>query len=245
MEEVEVYSWLFVNKEWDKLSRIPIPDKGFEESFREYLYRKINFDVLSDVRDTGFGLSYSTMSTVPHELDVICTKKQDKFIFELKHYGVSNIVKKEIVFTFIGKVMDFYFKNAEVLSNYKITMLFVTIKKDVDDSIRKLCIAYGVKLIEPSLMTLGTLDYFSRDLYQKIPEENSELKLKAEKLVENISELKKHYDYSFSDIFRYKEGNIEIGLPLFEINPAETLNKINEYYNLLREVKEAWKSRRN
>jgi hypothetical protein len=244
MEEVEVYSWLFVYKEWDKLRRMPIPDKGFEESFREYLYRKINFDVVSDVRDTGFGLSYSTMSTVPHELDVICTKKQDKFIFELKHYEVSDIVK-EIVFTFIGKVMDFYFKNAEVLSNYKITMLLVTINKDVDDSIRKLCIAYGVKLIEPSLMTLGTLDYFSRDLYQKIPEENSELKLKAEELVKNISELKEHYDYSFSDIFRYKEGNVEIGIPLSEINPAETLNKINEYYNLLREVKKAWKSRRN
>jgi len=244
MEEVEVYSWLFVHKEWDKLIRMPIPDKGFEQSFREYLYRKINFDVVSDVKDTGFGLSYSTVSTVPHELDVICTKKQDKFIFELKHYEVSDIVK-EIVFTFIGKVMDFFFKNAEILSNYKITMLFVTINKDVDDSIRKLCIAYGVKLIEPSLMTLGTLDYFSRDLYQKIQEENSELKLKAEKLVENISELKEHYDYSFSDIFRYKEGNIEIDIPLSKIKTAEILNKINEYYNFFREVKKAWESRRN
>jgi hypothetical protein len=240
MEEVEVYSWLFVHKEWDKLRRIPIPDKGFEESFREYLYRKINFDVVSDVRDTGFGLSYSTMSTVPHELDVICTKKQDKFIFELKHYEVSDIVK-EIVFTFIGKVMDFYFKNAEVLSNYKITMFFVTINKDVDDAIRKLCIAYGIKLIEPSLMTLKTLDYFSRDLYRKIPEENSEIKLKAEKLVESISELKEHYDYSFSDIFRYKEDKIEIDLPLYEINPADALNEIRNYYNLFEELINAWK----
>jgi ribosomal protein L1 len=85
-------------------------------------------------------------------------------------------------------------------------------------------------------MTLGTLDYFSRDLYQKIPEENSELKLKAEKLVENISELKEHYDYSFSDIFRYKEGNVEIGIPLSEINPAETLNKIRGYYNLFQDL---------
>jgi hypothetical protein len=244
MASVEVFSWLFVHKEWDKLRRMPIPDKGFEESFREYLYRKINFDVVSDVRDTGSGLSYSTMSTVPHELDVICTKKQDKFIFELKHYEVSDI-NKELVFTFLGKVMDFYFKNAEVLSNYKITMLFVTINKEVNDSIRKLCIAYGVKLIEPSLMTLETLDYFSRDLYQKIPEEYSDLKHEVDKLVEGISELKEHYDYSFSDIFRYKEGKIEIDLPLSEINPAETLNKINEYYNLLREVKETWKSRRN
>lgn len=244
MAEVEVYSWLFVYKEWDKLRRMPTLDKGFEESFRNYLYKKVNFDVMSDVRDTGFGLSYSTMSTVPHELDVICTKKRDKFIFELKHYEVSDITK-ELVFTFIGKVMDFYFKNSEVLSSYKNTMLFVTINKYMDDSIRKLCIAYGVKLIEPSLMTLGTLDYFSRDLYQKIPEENNEFKLEAEKLVESISGLKERCDYSFSDIFRYKDGKIEIELPLSEINPTETLNKIKEYYNLFEAVRKKWKSERN
>jgi len=244
MANVEVYSWLFVHKEWDKLKRMPIPDKGFEESFREYLYKKINFDMVSDVRDTGFGLSYFTASSVPHELDVICTKERDKIVFELKHYEVSNITK-EIVFTFLGKVMDFYLKNAEVLSNYKVTMFLVTINKDIDDSIRKLCIAYGIKLIEPSLMTLGTLDYFSRDLYQKIPEKNSELKIKAEKLVESISELKEHYDYSFSDVFRYKDGKIEIDLPLQEISPTETLNKIKEYYNLFEEARQTWKSGRN
>lgn len=239
MVELEVYSWLFVHKEWDRLKRMPIPDKGFEESFREYLYRKINFDRVSDVRDTGLGLSYSTISTVHHELDVICIKKQNKFIFELKHYEVSDI-NKELIFTFLGKVMDFFFKNAEVLSSYKNTMLFVTVNRDVDDSIRKLCITYGVKLIEPSLMTMGTLEYFSRDLYQKIPENNSSLKLQAEKLVEDISELRERYDYSFSDFFRYKEGKIETDLILLlDINPTEVLNKIKEYNNLFQNLLQA------
>lgn len=238
MPEIEVYSWLFVHK-WDELKKQPIPDKGFEESFREYLYKKINFDVISDVRDTGFGLSYFTLSTVPHELDVICTKNHDKFVFELKHYEVMDI-SKELLFTFLGKVIDFYFKNAEVLSNYKITMLFVTINKYVNDSIRKLCIAYGIKLIEPSLMSLGILDHFSRDLYQKIPEENKDLKVQAEKLVENISQLKEHCHYSFSDIFRYKNGRIEIDLQASEINPTETLNKIKEYHNNFWELKKRW-----
>lgn len=49
--QVEAYSWLFVYKEWDKLKRMPIPDKGFEESFREYIHRNINFDVVSDKRE--------------------------------------------------------------------------------------------------------------------------------------------------------------------------------------------------
>jgi len=248
MEDVstlaEAVSWVFVYKEWEKLRRMPIPDKGFEESFRQYLYKKIKFDVVSDVRDTGFGLSYSTLSTTRHELDVICTKKQDKFVFELKHYEVSNITK-ELIFNFLGKVMDFYFKNAEDLSNYKITMFFVTINKNVDDSIRKLCIAYGIKLIEPSLMTLGTLDYFARELYQKIPEENTELRRKAENLVESVSDLKERYDYSFSDIFGYKDGKIEIDLPLLKINTSEILDKVKKYYNLFEEVRQKWKEKKN
>ena len=232
MVDVESLSWFFVYKEWDKIKKMPSLDKGFEESFREYIYRKIKPDVMSDIRDMGFGLSYLTASNIPHELDVICTKERDKFVFELKHYKESKITK-EIVFTFLGKVTDFYFKNAEALSNYKITMFLVTINKTVDDSIRKLCIAYGIRLIEPSCMTLGTMEYFARDLYQKIPKEFSEIKTKAESLVENISTLRESSDYSFSDVFRFKDEKIEISLPLSEIEPTETLNKINEYYDLL------------
>ena len=141
--------------------------------------------------------------------------------------------------------MDFYFKNANILSKYKITMFLVTINRNVDDSIRKLCIAFGIKLIEPSLMTLGTMEYFVRDLYQKILEEMSEIKLKVESLVENVSTLKEHFDYTFSDLFRYKDEKIQIESALFAINPPETLNKIKEYYNLFETVLETWKSKRN
>lgn len=243
MEDVEVFSWLFVHKEWDKLRRVPIPDKGFEESFRKYLYEKIKPDVMSDIRDIGFGLSYSSLSTVPHELDVICSKKHEKSVFELKHYSESRITK-DIIFTFFGKVTDFYLKNAALLSNYKITMYFVTINKDLDDSIRKLCLAYGIKLIEPSLMTLGVLDYYARDLYQKIPEDTP-LKSETGNLIEKISKLRELYDYSFSDIFRYKDGKIEIEQALIAIDINEAVKEIKECYNLFNEVLKKWKSERN
>jgi len=108
MDKVELYSTFFVRKKWDILKRMPIPDKGFEASFREYLYREIGFDKMSDIKDIGLGLSYQTLSDVNHELDVIGLKNRDLCIFELKHYEVNDITK-EIVFTFLGKVMDFYF----------------------------------------------------------------------------------------------------------------------------------------
>lgn len=73
MIDPEVCSWLFVYKEWGKIRRQPIPDKGFEESFREYIYRKTEAEIRSVVRDMGLGLSYEAMSEMSHELDVVCT----------------------------------------------------------------------------------------------------------------------------------------------------------------------------
>ena len=243
MEEVEIYSWLFVYKEWDKLQRMPIPDKGFEDSFRKYIYEKIKPDVMSDIRDMGFGLSYSSLSTVPHELDVICSKEHEKSVFELKHYSESRITK-DLIFIFLGKVTDFYLKNAPLLLNYKITMYFVTISKDLDDSIRKLCLAYGIRLIEPSLMTLGVIRYFAGDLYRKLPEDSS-LKSETGNLIEKISKLSELYEYSFSDIFRYKDGKIEIEQALIGIDINEALEEIKECYNLWDEAHKKWKSERN
>ena len=245
MIEIEAYSWLFVHGEWDKLRRMPVPDKGFEDCFREYLYRNLSFDVVSDKRDMGLGLCYRSLSGNPHELDVVCTKNRNLSIFELKHYDVSNITK-EIVFTFWGKVMDFYFRNAEVLSNYKTTMLLVTINRKVDNSIRKLCLTYGTKLIEPSLMTPGIMDYFVRDLYQKTSEKDATFKAELEELVEKINKLKEESDYCFSDIIGYKDESIAIELPLLRgANPNETLRRIKKCYNLFEGAIRKWKAQRS
>jgi len=150
MPDVEVISWRFVSAEWEKMKRMPLPDRGFEESFRDYLYRRLYFGRLSGTRDTGLGLSYATLSGAPHELDVICARENNLFVFELKHYSVSNLTK-DIVFTFLGKVIDFYLKNIEGLRSQKITMYLMTINRSIDDTVRKLCVTYGIKLIEPSL----------------------------------------------------------------------------------------------
>lgn len=243
MEEVEVYSWLFVYKEWDELKKMPIPDKGFEEGFRNYIYGKIKPDVMSDRREMGFGLSYSSLSTVFHELDVICSKNYEKSIFELKHYSESKITK-DMILIFLGKVIDYYLKNAADFAKYRITMYFITINRDLDDSIRKLCLTYGIKLIEPSLMTLAVLAHFAGDLYQKIPQNHS-LKLEVENLIEEISNLRKLYDYSFSDFFSYRDDKIEIEQSLIGINVNEALEKIKRCNNLINEVLEKWKSKRN
>jgi len=244
MTEVEVYSWLFVRREWERLRRMPVPDKGFEDQFRDYLYRKVNFDVVSDKRDMGLGLSYHSLSGNPHELDIVCSKGAELFVFELKHYEVSNLTK-EIVFIFLGKVMDFYLANVRVLSNYKTSLFLITINNSVEDSIRKLCITYGVKLIEPPMMTLGVLDYFARDLYQKIPTEDGMFKKEAEQLVENVSKLKEGYDYSLSDILTYHndDGTVRVTLPLLEqATPSNTLNEVKKCYNSFKEAHQRWRA---
>jgi predicted metal-dependent hydrolase len=89
-------------------------------------------------------------------------------------------------------------------------------------------------------MTLGTMEYFARDLYQKMPEEMRDIKLKVESLIENIITLREECDYTFSDIFKYKDGKLQIVLPSL-LSTTEALRKIKEYYNLLQEMIQAWK----
>jgi len=242
MVEPELYSWLFVSKEWDKLRRMPTPDQGFEESFREYLYRKINFDVVSDTGDTGLGLSYSTLSDTPHELDVVCRKEKSLFIFELKHYQVSSLTK-EIVFTFLGKVLDFYFKNAALLSSFGLTMLLVTTNRSVDAPIRRLCMTYGIKLIEPCRMPLSVLDYFGRDLYSKIQDADTELKVTIENLLKAIAEVKESYDYTFSDLFRFRDDGIHVQ-PLPWVTPTQALREVDRCHVTFEMVRNRWQLER-
>ena len=122
-------------------------------------------------------------------------------------------------------------------------MFLVTINRNVDDSVRKLCLIYGIKLIEPSIMTLGVMDYFARDLYQKTSEKDAKFKSEVEELVEHIGKLKEKCDYSLSDIFRYKDEGIRIDLSLLrETSPGEFVDKIKEYYNSFERAMRKWKT---
>lgn len=244
MSDVELFSWFFVYKEWGRLRRLPIPDKGFEESFREYIYNKLNFDKMSHIRDMGFGLSYPSFSDTPHEIDIICSKDKEIYVFETKHYTTGNITK-DIVFTFLGKVLDYYLKNAEVLSDYNITLLIVTINKTIDDPIRKLCLAYGIKLIEPSMMTPSVIDYFARDFYEKVRDDNTEFLLKIEEVINGIAEMIEKYNYNFTEIFKYINQRIEIELPSFSINPTIILDNLKLYKTMLITARDEWKIGKN
>jgi hypothetical protein len=244
MENVEVYSYLFIRKEWQTLTRMPIPDKGFELSFREYLNRRLSFDTISDIRDMGLGLSYKPLSETNHELDLIGVKGKDLHVFELKHYETSSITK-DIVFNLLGNVMDFFFKNLDVLSNFRILLFLTTINTNIDDSIRKLCLTFGIKLLEPSLMSLGTLDFFIRDLYQKTSDKDIKQKSSIGSLLEKVAHLKECYDYSFSDLFSYVQNKVHIDPALFPESATQLLNDIRESNQMFEGVRQEWKERKS
>jgi len=78
---------------------------------------------------------------------------------------------------------------------------------------------------------------------KKLRQQRNKLKSETEKLIEDIDLLKERYDYSFSDIFRYKDSKIEIDMPFGEIDSNEALNTIKVYYNSFEKVIQEWKSR--
>lgn len=243
-ERAEIYSWLFITKEWPKLPRQPIQDKGFEDSFRDYIYSKIKPDIMSHKGDMGLGLGYFSFSTVSHELDTIFSKGAEKFIFELKHYSTGSNISKELISDFLFKVMDFYLKNAFNLSEFRIIMYFVTTNDKINDSIRKICLGYGIRLIEPTFMTPKILNYFARDLYQKIPE-TSLLRSEAEQLIEKIDKLIDQCDYSFTDIFIYENGEVKIDKEFLNLDIGKIFNEIKECNITFNELYQKWKHYKN
>jgi len=230
MNEIEAFSWYFVKKVWGTTKRIPIPDEGFEDNFRNYLNRSIDLNLISSVRDMGFGLSYTSLSQVQHEIDLICIKEQDFHVFELKKYQATEITK-EIVFTFLGKVFDYYAKNFQYLSNYRIIMFLMTVNNNIDETIRKLCLSYGIKLIEPNMMSIGTLEYFLRDLYKKVNQEDINLISNIENTIDDVKKHREIYDYCFSDIFTIKDGDIVIGSTTIDINTNDALHNYKDLNN--------------
>ncbi len=188
-------------------------------SFRDYLFSRSRFDITSDVHELNMGLSLRALSGANHELDAIGVSGREVHIFELKHYEASEITK-EIVFTFLGKVLDFYLGNVELLSTYRIVMYLVTTKISVDLVVKRLCLTYGIKLIHGSRKTLAVLERLLREMYVKVPDSNGPLKDRVGSLVEEVSELREGVDYSFSDIYRFKEGQLHMEIPSLNTESA-------------------------
>ncbi len=244
IENVEPLSWLYVARRWPQIpsyKRLPnFPDEGFEDLFRKFLYPKVGFDVVSVARDMSLGLSWTSLSGMPHELDSICMKGKDICAFELKHYKVSELTK-EIVFTFLGKVLDFYLKNSIYLQDHRITMYLVTDNENIDDQIRRLCLAFGIKLIDPKLMTLQALEFFLRDMYAKTPPSETDLRTGVDSLVVNVTKLRETYDFAFSDIFRFSAGKIEIdALAIGVLQPSLGILEVKKANELFYQTKQKW-----
>ncbi|MBE2228443.1 MAG: hypothetical protein IAE93_13895 [Ignavibacteria bacterium] len=238
LEIIEKWAWWFVSKEWPKIQRKPKPDQGFEEEFKNYLFNKEIIDTINNFHDLSLGaFSLKSFSNVNHELDVVATKNSDLLVFELKNYAHGGL-NKEIVLVFWGKFIDFYFRNYLILKDYNINLFIVLASSQIDENIRDLCSAFGIKLIEPEYMTINVLSYFTNNLFSKIDNDNILLLSKVENLLNQINEIKNFQNYNFSDIFVYHDNKIRINTELLDsFEPKITVGKLKILKELLYEYK--------
>ena len=81
------------------------------------------------------------------------------------------------------------------------------------------------------MMSIGTLEYFLRDLYKKVNQEDINLISNIENTIDDVKKHREIYDYCFSDIFTIKDGDIVIGSTTIDINTNDALHNYKDLNN--------------
>lgn len=144
-------SYRFVNEEWPHASREPIPDQGFEETFRAACVTKLHGWHISQVREMHLGDNLITASGIMHEIDLVGLHEQAVAIVELKHWESTTPTKNEAII-FFAKLLDFLAANPRLVLR-DICPIFISIS-GFEESGLAACLGLGIHPVGPGLRPL-------------------------------------------------------------------------------------------
>jgi hypothetical protein len=145
------HCYRFLNVEWPHATREPIPDQGFEETFRASCVSKLPDWRISQIREMQFGENLTTGSGTNHEIDLVGLHDQVSAVVELKHWESSPPTKNEVI-VFFAKILDYVAANPQ-LALKDLCPIFVS-AFGFEESGLAACLGLGVHPIGPGLRPL-------------------------------------------------------------------------------------------
>ncbi len=153
IEQITTYSWYFLKRFFGH-TYPKLPDKkddGFEDQFREYVFRELKPITVSDTHDLGFGSSLNSLSGLSHEIDLVAKWDELIVVYELKNCFID----KNMVINFQQKCLDYFLENEKLLASNCLERIFLTTSTVNDNRIRNFCAIWGIRLIDASQVPIG------------------------------------------------------------------------------------------
>jgi hypothetical protein len=148
------FAYRFITEGWLRARREPIPDKGFEETFRGALIRSMPEFSVSQNREMAFGGGYRTSSGILHEIDIVITRGDLRVIWELKHWAVQ--VDKNAVVALWAKILDYLAADPDLASQENVPVFVTT--STFDDHALAAALGLGIAPVAPLLRPPAMLD---------------------------------------------------------------------------------------
>jgi hypothetical protein len=202
IDRIVTFSWYYVRKyfghTYPKL--FDKQDEGFEDQFREFVFRELKAITVSETHDLGFGKSLESLSGLTHEIDLIAKWDGLLVVFELKNCTVD----KTMVLNFQQKCLDYFLQNEHMLKENCLEKVFLTSSTVTDMRIRNFCIIWGIRLIDFSQTPLGQCKLWLEMLssHPNVSEKHKDL---FEYLVGEIQYLEDNMHTDMNHIFRRKD----------------------------------------
>ena len=136
-----VRCYRFVAFEWPHVDRIQVPDRGFEQRFRESCVLELPDWSISTEREFYLGSGLDTASGVAHEVDIIANHPDLIAIMELKNWGSAGPGKNDVI-VFFAKVLDYLATNPTLLFG-DVCLSFMS-RSSFDSSGLSACLGLGI-----------------------------------------------------------------------------------------------------
>lgn len=218
IDKITTFAWYYIKRffghTYPKLS--DKQDQGFEDQFREFIFRELKPITVSASHDLGFGNDFQSLSGLSHEIDLVAKWDGLLVAFELKNCQVD----KDMILTFQQKCLDYFLQNENILKANSLEKVFLTSSTINDIGVRQFCLIWGIRLVDFSQVPIGQCKLWLEEL-GSVPDISKTLDDQFKHVAAEIQYIEDNLHTDMNHIFRRKDDLT------FELTPNIS-NSIND-----------------